>query len=143
MTEPNKERLREWVKALRSGEYKQTSSTLRRDDGSCCCLGVACDLALKNDWVRGKWQSETFRCQFTDESGRIEMSNLPATVADAFGIGRDPLFTLKNPILDYSVGEEIVRSATYLNDVLGLPFDQIADVIEANYGLKEVPDEGI
>ena len=40
--------LEEWVPALRSGNYKQTSAALheQRSDGSeaFCCLGVACDL---------------------------------------------------------------------------------------------------
>jgi len=34
----------EWVKALRSGEYKQGEETLY-EDGKYCCLGVACVLA--------------------------------------------------------------------------------------------------
>ncbi len=37
-----------WVKALRSGEYKQGKSYLRRGDRY-CCLGVACDLYQKSD----------------------------------------------------------------------------------------------
>ena len=31
-----------WIKALRSGKYKQTTLKLLREDGSCCALGVAC-----------------------------------------------------------------------------------------------------
>lgn len=43
---------RQWVDALRSGEYEQTTNVLCRlneDDEPVgfCCLGVACDLALK------------------------------------------------------------------------------------------------
>lgn len=37
----------EWVKALRSGEYKQTKNLLHRVDGGYCCLGVLCELAVK------------------------------------------------------------------------------------------------
>lgn len=36
-----------WVKALENGEYKQGKGLLRKGD-EYCCLGVACDLALKN-----------------------------------------------------------------------------------------------
>ena len=43
-----------WVKALRSGDYKQTQGILQRTergrDGEAvgfCCLGVLCDLAVK------------------------------------------------------------------------------------------------
>lgn len=36
-----------WVKALRSGKYKQGRETLKTDRGTYCCLGVLCDLAVK------------------------------------------------------------------------------------------------
>lgn len=39
--------IKRWVKALRSGEYKQTQDTLRDSTGF-CCLGVLCDLAAKD-----------------------------------------------------------------------------------------------
>lgn len=39
----NQERIREWVAALRSGEYKQANKALKTSDGH-CCLGVACVL---------------------------------------------------------------------------------------------------
>jgi hypothetical protein len=35
-----------WSKALRSKKYKQTKGALANQDGH-CCLGVACDLAVK------------------------------------------------------------------------------------------------
>ncbi len=38
-----KEFKEKWLKALRSGEYKQGKRTLRKDD-LFCCLGVACDI---------------------------------------------------------------------------------------------------
>jgi len=37
---------KKWVKALRSKKYKQGKSHLNKD-GRYCCLGVACDLAVK------------------------------------------------------------------------------------------------
>jgi hypothetical protein len=37
----------EWVKALRSGEYKQTKNLLHKVGGGFCCLGVLCELAVK------------------------------------------------------------------------------------------------
>lgn len=35
-----------WLEALRSGEYPQTTGTLR-DGVGFCCLGVVCDVAVK------------------------------------------------------------------------------------------------
>lgn len=42
-----------WVDALRSGEYEQGQNRLRTKD-SFCCLGVLCDLFLK-EGRGGKW----------------------------------------------------------------------------------------
>ena len=35
---------RKWVKALRSGKYKQAEGTLRDEAGAMCCLGVLADI---------------------------------------------------------------------------------------------------
>lgn len=39
---------KKWVRALRSGKYKQGKKTLATVDGKFCCLGVACELAIKD-----------------------------------------------------------------------------------------------
>ena len=49
--------VKEWVKALRSGDYQQGKSNLCKEDkisGDCeyCCLGVACDILIESDWVK-------------------------------------------------------------------------------------------
>ena len=61
VTPKQKEHLRKWVEALRSGDYKQAEGALSRGD-SYCCLGVACDIYRKSA-KRGKW--------ITDEDGDI------------------------------------------------------------------------
>lgn len=38
---------KKWVSALRSGEFEQGKGQLRRHEGL-CCLGVACELAVKD-----------------------------------------------------------------------------------------------
>src|SRR5258708_27314920 len=42
----NAEVKKKWVDALKSGEYQQTTGTLK-DNNSYCCLGVLCDLYIK------------------------------------------------------------------------------------------------
>lgn len=37
-----------WVAALRSGNYKQTTGMLNRNNESFCCLGVLCEIAIKD-----------------------------------------------------------------------------------------------
>ena len=43
-----------WVKALRSGKYKQAKNKLKAEDGH-CCLGVLCTLTrYKNNYTQMK-----------------------------------------------------------------------------------------
>jgi len=47
----------EWVKALRSGEYKQTDGFLK-DDDRFCCLGVLADIVDSCEWGNdGNWRN--------------------------------------------------------------------------------------
>ena len=82
------ENISKWTAALRSGDYRQGRGSLRRDDGF-CCLGVACDIYLK-ETGRGSW-----RMNYSDDSGigytfRIdgveERITLPTAVFDWLGI---------------------------------------------------------
>ena len=50
MTDSVAENRRRWVKALRSGEYRQAQNQLRRDNRY-SCLGVACDILGSGDWI--------------------------------------------------------------------------------------------
>ncbi len=43
-----------WIKALRSGKYKQTTGSLKDCTGF-CCLGVLCDLVDKTNWREGQY----------------------------------------------------------------------------------------
>lgn len=45
---------RKWVKALRSGRYKQGSSALKNDKGEFCCLGVLCNV-MRVKWRENDW----------------------------------------------------------------------------------------
>lgn len=49
-----------WAKALESGEYKQGRLRLRTVDNKFCCLGVACDLAIKAGVPGVSWQHDLF-----------------------------------------------------------------------------------
>jgi hypothetical protein len=53
VNKPVKSRIRLWVKALESGQYKQTRATLHDKNGY-CCLGVACEV-FKKATGRGQW----------------------------------------------------------------------------------------
>ncbi len=52
---------RKWVKALKSGKYKQGRNKLKVGD-KFCCLGVACDLYAK-EYPSAKWKRSHFQGQ--------------------------------------------------------------------------------
>ena len=65
----NKQIKARWVRALRSGKYKQGKEALHQD-GQYCCLGVLCDISGVGKWevcrhvvgeqyVTGQWASFT------------------------------------------------------------------------------------
>ena len=51
MTETDLEQMKIWIKALRSGEYSQTKTTLEDCDGY-CCLGVAVKVLVDDPVMR-------------------------------------------------------------------------------------------
>lgn len=49
---------RQWVEALRSGKYSQIDGVLASENGSFCCLGVACEIknmarVIQDDGILG------------------------------------------------------------------------------------------
>lgn len=109
---------KKWVKALRSGKYRQTTNTLKSEAGF-CCLGVLSDLYIK-EHKRSKWidGSHNGKFYFVDSRGKKEGSSLPHSVMRWAGI-KEP-----NPQL------ELERSAISANDSDRKDFKEIADLIE-------------
>jgi hypothetical protein len=136
-----------WVKALRSGEYKQTEGRLHRpeaittsgcgDDDCCapkissegfCCLGVLTDIVIKALPI-GEWDGEgNFD---TPDKDDFASSYTPEGVVEVVGLksGGNPYLYTKT--LDD--GSEKKVTAAVANDEHGLTFEQIADHIEQNY----------
>ncbi len=60
MASMKKEIKEQWIKALRSGEYRQARGKLCKVNGkgnkSFCCLGVLTDIAIKSGEVNGGWR---------------------------------------------------------------------------------------
>lgn len=98
---------RKWVKALRSGKYKQTQSKLFDGKGY-CCLGVLCKVAGVKP-VKNKLDFFEFMKQ---------EDCLPATIRKQIGLNTD--------YGQYNVYESLATD----NDN-GLTFKQIADIIES------------
>ncbi len=116
----NKEIKEKWIAALRSNEYKQGHNRLRRFGEEYCCLGVLCDLAVKEGiakWSDGD-DEDSIRIESLD---RLEKStaNLINSVKDWAGFSHP-----------YASGEEVVLIR--LNDTAKLTFKEISDVIESS-----------
>ena len=103
----NKAMKRRWVRALRSGEYKQGNRRLHREDGSFCCLGVLLDTEVDGDWCLGLDPQVGGMCYYLEDE------------ALGLGVHLDPH--------GISVKQENVL--TTMNDE-GQTFDEIADYIE-------------
>ena len=106
--EEQKEHRKLWIKALRSGNYKQGYYHLKVADRY-CCLGVACEVAFSNGFEDdGLTYNNVFE----------ENSYLPDQIVKYFG-----LFNNR--------GSYYKSSLTRDNDSNHLNFSEIADIIES------------
>ena len=121
-----------WLAALRSGEYEQTTDSLRRPEGF-CCLGVACDVAMKMGLVEGKWveikneMESRAIYQFVLTNGERAEAYPPADMCNV--IFQNPIYDSNNCIGAWYLHGTPYRGLTVLNDN-GQPFSHIADIIE-------------
>lgn len=122
----DKERVRLLVDALRSGEYVQGRGSLAHrhlNEVRYCCLGVACEVAMKNGLAVDKTaNTDVFRQDifYDGESGV-----LPRTVMDWYG------FNSSNPpLLNNGLG---MLAASAMNDSMGEDFPAIANAFEKTY----------
>lgn len=111
----NKANVRKWVKALRSGKYKQVVSRLAGNDVDSkgkeyygyCCLGVVCEIA---------------KVKYAPSRG-----HLPKDAQDWLGVdSADPIIYTG---IDREIGPVDI-SATNLNDEKEFSFKKIATLIE-------------
>lgn len=100
-----------WVKALRSGEYKQAKGRLKEGDAY-CCLGVACIVATKGG------VEEVPEIAYDDVDLDINFIMVKEWIGLMDAQGR------------YEVGTKAYYLAS--DNDSGLSFGEIADIIEAN-----------
>jgi hypothetical protein len=133
-----------WISALRSGEFPQSTGSLRNTDGL-CCLGVLCEIAEQDQVIirrepRPGYSRFVYLSKVDD--GNEETTVLPNAVVDWSGVeGYNPVFAIDTAdfphyvIEDHEVPVEpgstkYNTSLATLNDDKKFTFDQIADVIE-------------
>ena len=96
-----------WVKALRSGRYKQGTGRLRSDDNNFCCLGVAANIAGVPCEHNEDWSAYDYKFD--------ENTLLFATIPNGWNG------------ITYEEGDSLAK----MNDN-GATFEEIADYIEEN-----------
>jgi hypothetical protein len=125
----NRDRIKKWIAALRSGEYKQGTFALKKGDRY-CCLGVACDIYRKTT-KRGRWEEHPYQgiaegvlaehFVFGDGLHAADMA-LPGPVSKWFG---------DFPGADVYLGLDEVPAADLNDD--GRTFRYIANRLERQY----------
>ena len=98
----NKNLKRKWLRALRSGRYKQGKYYLRTDDNTYCCLGVLADCIDNKCW------------SIADHKGHYAY--------------KDKHGSISNRILSSKIQNELID----LNDGKCNSFTEIADYIKKN-----------
>lgn len=123
-----------WIKALRSGEYKQTTGALRDNEGF-CCLGVLCDITKDEvgGWWEGNGEGKTavFKMPVHDSAFKMPVHD-SAGLNTFLGILPHPVRELVG-LTTYAGTYGENQSLAFLND-LGKGFDEIADIIEEGKG---------
>lgn len=107
-----------WVDALRSGNYEQGRNALRSSNNEYCCLGVLCDLAVKEGVAQERLLTYgSVSNYYYDGANAL----LPGSVIKWAGLDYPAVSVVYND-------KPVWLNA--LNDAKGLTFDEIADLIE-------------
>lgn len=135
----NKNLVKSWVKALRSGKYQQGRKALRNKDNKFCCLGVLCDISKKNlgiDWEPEE-ESDSFEIYIMERNGGV----LPDKVWEY--LGKDTIdYKVQISTANLKIPKSVIDSFLFpltnihlvtLNDHYKLSFDQIADILEEEF----------
>lgn len=125
LTPMNQDIKQRWIDALRSGQYQQGTGCLRDAQDRFCCLGVLCDLYVKenaepgseDDWEQGSEGDDYDYC-LHDSAGV-----LPKAVQQWAGL------KTHNPAVRHHVGGGYLTPISALNDNQ-LSFKAISLVIE-------------
>ena len=121
----NQEIKARWIAALKSGEYIQGTKVLRSVDNRFCCLGVLCELAVKEGVIPASEVKEIntsvrdIKKAYGYDGSAFKLSMSVVNWAEL----KDQLPLASGPISDgYSLA--------YLNDTYKYDFHKIAAAIE-------------
>jgi len=113
-----------WIEKLRSGEYSQGKNELRSPNNKFCCLGVLCDIYLKEhnqEWISSS-DGHYYLLSEDENYFGPESEILTQEVAEWAELND------KSPLVKIGV-DAIQERLTVLNDQ-GYSFSEIADFIQ-------------
>lgn len=121
----NKVQFNKWLKALRSGKYRQTCDKLQDDKGY-CCLGVACQVLIPKDkqvketeeyYDGSKLTYVTKKTKYLEGTSPRDQKAAPAWLKK----------------IDMNFQKRFGCALSELNDDHQLTFKEIADLLEQEY----------
>jgi hypothetical protein len=117
-----------WVAALRSGEYEQGIGYLKLNSKAFCCLGVLCEVAVKEGVTVTKTLIDKTQGQshprLTYVYGKNETeASLPSEVYEWAECEH-------NPTVRFNNNSNLTTPLWKLNDINRLSFNEIANLIE-------------
>ena len=116
-----------WINALESGEYKQGKHNLRTNDDTFCCLGVLCDIAVKEGILKEPVVLKDDDFYTYEDEGSKKQNNynmLPSRLADIMGMTVDGSYYPKYDPKHYSLWKD--------NDTNRKSFKEISRIIRDN-----------
>ena len=116
----NREIKRQWIDALRSGDYKQNNSSLLKNKDGFDALGVLCDLhrrfSKKKGWEpKGKRHFTYHGMYYVLPECVIKWAGIPDTNWDPHQVG--------------IMYKGVATTVAEIEDIYNLSFDEIADQI--------------
>jgi hypothetical protein len=81
---------KQWIAALKSGDYEQTQYVLHSTSNGYCCLGVLCDLYQKAHPDKSEWVGDQHSFEFRIKGGPLSeewsRNRLPIAVKEWAGL---------------------------------------------------------
>jgi|GEM_PF-1369815 len=118
----NREQFNKWLRALKSGKYKQTIGTLNDRKGY-CCLGVACKVIIPKEKLQ-------YEKDFDDEGNETKSEYLEGLLPDEQKYAPQWLVEIND---DFANRSKLNKHLSTLNDEDKYSFKQIAEVLKEAY----------
>lgn len=120
-----------WITALESGDYQQTTGTLKDETGY-CCLGVVCNLIDPTAWIahHGQWAWYSPGSNLTDYG----VENPPPNAMAPLGLTSEGA-QLSGDAWEYHQEDGTLDTLVGANDDERWDFVRIAAALRTYYGL--------